>query len=118
MGKLKKLKASTLLESMVAMMIVMMCLGFFSMIYVNIMNSDNNRQKLKISLLLKTIANQTIKESKFIDEQIKQGDITIEKKIETYENTSNLKLIKLTANNENGNTINQYKQLVIVQNEK
>lgn len=107
-----KLKASTLMESMVAMVVVMLCFGIASMIYVNVMNSKNKRIELHAHLLLNNIAIQTKKLDLFIDEEIREGEIIITKKVETYKEISGLSWLKLTALDANGKIIATHNALI------
>ena len=78
---LKTLWGTTLFESLVAMVIVLLSFGLALMIYVNVSGSDNKQQQLNAHLLLNKIAIETVKEKAFYDEDIKEGPITIQKTI-------------------------------------
>jgi hypothetical protein len=52
MGRLNHpLKASTLVESLIAMVILIVCMGIGTMVYTNVLNSDKERKVLHASLL-------------------------------------------------------------------
>ena len=92
-----KLKAATLLESLVAMVVVMVCFGITSMIYNNVLRSDSKRIKLKAHLLLNDISIKTKKEKIFLDEDIQRDGILIRKRIKNYKEISGLSELDLTA---------------------
>lgn len=107
-----KCKASTLLESLVAMVLIMICFGIAMMIYVNVMSSDNNRQKLSAQLLLNQVALEGKQEKKYLDEKIEAGNMTIQKTVAPYKEADNLSLLTLTAFDKNGKMIAQHKELI------
>ncbi len=86
----RKLKASTLMESLIAMVIIVVCMGVSAMIYSNVLDSDKQRIQLKAYMLLNTEAIQTKTEKSFIDSEKLVGDWTIKKTVELYPQTENV----------------------------
>jgi len=109
----KKIRASTLLETIVALMLVMMCFSIGMMIYVNVINSDNNRQKLHVHLLLKGIAFKTKTDNSYLDESIESEMLSIKKKVIKYKDTENLNMLTLKAYDKQGKLLEEYKELLI-----
>ena len=107
-----KLQASTLVEALISMIIVMMVFVIGSMIYVNVINSDNGRQKLNAELLLQQVTVTTKRENKFLDEKIEAGNIIIQKKVVLYKNISNLHLLLLIAFDKQGKQIADHQELI------
>jgi hypothetical protein len=56
----KKIRAATLIESIVSMIIIMMVFAMFVITYSNLMSSDGGQQKLKALSMI----NRTIQETK------------------------------------------------------
>ena len=113
----QKLKAATLVEALMALVIVMICFVIGSMIYVNVINSDNNRQEIKANLILNETALKTKEEKKFIDEKIEIGNenLIIQKTVILYKNIENLNLLTLIASDKKGRVIAQRKELIAIQ---
>ena len=109
------LKAATLMEALIALILIMFCFVIGSMIYVNVVKSDNNRQELNANLLLHEITLKTIQEKKFIDEKIENENMTIQKTVTQYKNTNNLNLLTLTASDKKGRILAQHKELMVIQ---
>lgn len=107
-----KLKASTLIEVLIAMVLVMACFGIGTMIYSNVMRSGNERLKLKAHLAINELAVRSKKEKQFIDEVIKDETLTISKKISPYKQTTDVIVMEITAGDEEGRTIETYKELI------
>ena len=110
-----KLKAATLIESLMAMIIIMLCLGIATMIYVNIMNADNNSLKLKAQLVLAEQAYQAKSSNTFLDDNTETETLLIEKKIEKYKQQDNLILLYLKAFDKNTKKLlAERKELIVV----
>ena len=110
-----KLKAGTLIESLIAMIIIIVCMSISAIIYTNVLDSDKQYLKLKAEQLLNQEA-LTIKSTKdFMDSEIKIGDWLIKRKIENYSQTKNLLKLSLTAINNHRNIIIERDELILVE---
>lgn len=103
-----------MLESLVAMVIILGAFAVSCMIYVNITASDNNREKLEAQLLINQMAIKTKQEQNFIDEITETEFLTIEKTVIKYPNTENLNQLTIKALNKQGKIISEQKELVAV----
>ncbi|MDQ3192428.1 MAG: hypothetical protein M3Q58_12615 [Bacteroidota bacterium] len=110
----KKIKASTLIEVIVALIIVMISFGIAMAIYVNVTYSDNQIQKLKANLILNETAIKTTNENSFIDEKTEVDGISVVKTVHSYEGIQGLNLLLLEAFDVNMKKIAERKELVIV----
>ena len=109
-----KLKGATLIESMVAMIVVLLCFGIASMIYVNVMNSDNRRAELHAHLLLNELAMKAKQHDIFLDEEMREGELFITKKVETYNDVPGLIRLTITARNERDKVIATHNELICI----
>lgn len=64
-----KLKAATLMESLVAMVIILIGLGIGAMVYVNVLQSDREYSRFKTMLFLKKKAQELEQTKLFLDGQ-------------------------------------------------
>ena len=110
----KKIKASTLIEVLVAMIIIMISFGIAMAIYMNVSLSDHLVQKLKAELLLNETAIETKAANSFIDEKTGSDKISINKTVTSYNGIPELHLLMLEAFDVNGKKISERKELVIV----
>ena len=110
----KKIKGSTLIEVLVAMIIVMVSFGIAMAIFMNISSSGNHAQQLKAQLLLNKAAIRTKAENSFIDEISEGESIIINKTVTSYNGIPGLNLLLLQAFDINGKKIAERKELVIV----
>jgi len=114
MAELKhKLKASTLIESIIAMVIIVVCFSVAVMIYVSVLDSDKQRVKLKAIQMLNEEATRIKNEKNFIDEQKAVNNWIINKKVEHYSGAdSSLYLLSLVVTDSTGKIIARRNELI------
>lgn len=108
-----KLKGSTLIESLIAMIIIVLSIGISAMIYSSILSSDKEFIRLKANKLIDVEAIKTKAQKLLIDSEIKINELIIQKKISLYNETENLYCISFVATDVNGNTIATRNELII-----
>lgn len=92
-----KIKAFTILESMVAMVIVMIVFSLSSIVVINVSSSGVTQQKRTGHTLIRALRNETLKEKRFIDEVFTVEEMTIEKQILDYPGNEHLKVLLIEA---------------------
>src|SRR3954469_7199179 len=113
MAGIKKLKAATMLESMVAMVITVVCLGIGTMIFVNVLNNDKDRISLKALLMLNNESNRIRTEKKFIDGEEEREGFILKRTFEKYNETGNLLQVTLQLLDANGRLVLERKELIL-----
>ncbi|HEY6160625.1 MAG TPA: hypothetical protein VI112_05360 [Bacteroidia bacterium] len=94
-----RIKASLIIESLVAMVVISISFVFGCMIYVNVMNSDLLQQKQEAHLLANEIMDQITRERSFTDETMQVNDFSIEKKVVKDEPAPGLNTLRLRIYN-------------------
>ena len=110
-----KLPAFTLVQSLLAMVIVMFTMGLFTTIYVNVMKSSDHQRRIQTSLLLDKIAMDTKKAKIFLDEEIKADSFTVEKKVAPYGGASNVSVFSLKVLDKNQKLLAERNELIFTQ---
>ncbi|MBN8696075.1 MAG: hypothetical protein J0L87_06060 [Bacteroidetes bacterium] len=110
---MKKIKASTLVESLVAIVLIMLSMGFATLIYINVLSSDKQLDKHRAILFLNKYALEAIAKDEMFDSEITFENYLIEKKIEKYPYSDNLYLFKLALLNMDGKEIFVRRQLIL-----
>lgn len=110
----KKLKAGTILETMVALTIVMISFGIALMIFNNVNKSNSNFLKIKAALILNEAAQNAVQEKLFIDNTFEQEGISVIQKVEAFENMPDIKFLHLEAKKPDGKIIAERKELILV----
>lgn len=110
------LKGSTLIETLVAMIIVMLAFGIGLMIYLNVIQSSGAQQKLNAQLQINKVAIETKDKNLFVDGEYTLENLKIVKTLRAYSPESErLKLLKIEAFDWNGKKTGERKELVITE---
>ena len=108
----KRIEASTLVESLIAMVVVMVSFGVATTVYVNVMSSGNEMQKLKARTLLQKLAVETKQERLFLDTKMTMDGFVVDKKVVAYNSQKHLFLLKLTAYSATEKQLAVYNELI------
>lgn len=108
-----KLKASTLVESIIAMVIITLCLSIGVMIYINVINADKQLNNQKAKFILANEASRIKTEKIFISTTTNINEWMIEKDISKYEGTENVYLLKLILKDANNKVISIHNELFL-----
>lgn len=114
MAVLKRMNGFTLMEAVVSMIIIMACYVMSTMIYLNIVKTDNTSHKVRAFLEVENLAENTINNSLFEDQDVYCEGLTIQKRILPYKNENSIKLLSITAIDEKGKVLYAFKQLIII----
>ena len=109
----KVFKASTIIESIVAMTIIMIGFGIALLIFLNINKSDNAFQKFKAQIILGEFAVNVKKEINPLSDQEQVGDIMIIQTVLDYPGYMGVKQLNLEAYDRQGKKIAMRKELII-----
>jgi len=90
-------KASTLLEVIVAMVIILIVFSLAIGIYNNVLGSAGSVKKAQVNALTRRLISQTILDNNLDDQETRQGSITLKKTVVPYEKYTDLVLITVTA---------------------
>lgn len=109
-----KISASTLIEAIVAMLIIVIVYGIGIMIFMNVKKSANNGLKLEAILQVENILSQTKKEAKYVDENFDFDNLKIEKKILKYDNASSLNILEIKALSNDNKVLTEHREIIKV----
>lgn len=109
-----KIKGSSLLETLIAIVLMVVSFSVATMIIINVLASDRGRMKMHATLELEKLYIQTIHEKSYINSTVESGKIKLVKTIEPYKGSSNLYQITLTAVQENGQNLSEIKKLILI----
>jgi Tfp pilus assembly protein PilV len=111
----KKITASTLLESLIAMVVVMVSFAIASAIYLQILSSGGEFQKLKAAALLQKIADETKQNRLYLDDNITVDQFVVEKKVVSYNGQKHLFHLKLKVFMQKEKQLAEYNELITIQ---
>jgi hypothetical protein len=97
-----KIGAFSIIESMVAMVIVVLMFSLSVMVIANVTSTGITREKQDAYIFAQTMRNETLKNKRFIDEILEVKGLIIEKTILDYNRNEQLKvlLIEVLKNEE------------------
>jgi len=104
-------KASTLLEVIVAMVIILIVFSLAIGIYNNVLGAAGSVKEAQVNALTGRLISQTILDSNWNDQDTRQGSITLKKTVVPYEKYTDLVLITVTAL-EHGRQVGQSRHIV------
>ncbi len=110
----QKLMASTLIESLIAMVIILVCMGIGILIYSNVLNSDKQRLELKAILVLNEEVMKVKKEHPIIDQEKKVGEWRIKQTLQLFEQTENVFKLNLVIIDALGTKIFERNELILL----
>ncbi|MGL5892474.1 MAG: hypothetical protein ACRC3B_21460 [Bacteroidia bacterium] len=108
----QKLRGYILLESILAMIIVMACFAAAAMIYNNVITGMRGRLQLQARLTLEQEAIKARNENRLISESLNTDVMNISKTVELYKNSSTVYLLMLTATDKEGRTLAIHRELI------
>ncbi len=115
MAKLKgKLRASTLLEVIVAMVVILIVFVLATGIYANVMRVSPSVKQQQVKALISGLIEKSIAESNWNDEEIEVDSIYLLKKVLPYQDFIDLKLLQVIAIEQN-KEIGNIKRIVRVE---
>ncbi|MFI5219202.1 MAG: prepilin-type N-terminal cleavage/methylation domain-containing protein [Bacteroidia bacterium] len=110
----KKINGSTLIETLVAMVIIIICFGIGTVIYSNVINSVDFRQRLHASMVLNEVSIQSKKDNNYVDNDYEIENLVVKKKINRFMESDDLLQMTLSAYNGKGKLIAQHKEVIFI----
>lgn len=106
------LKATTLIEALVAMVVVMLSFGIAVTIFANVTESSPLNEKIRVEVLLQELLAKTKIEKNFLDGEMQSNGIKVQKKVAPYAAARGLSILCLTAFDRNNKIIVERKELI------
>jgi hypothetical protein len=113
MGILKyKAKGATLMEALVAIIVVMLGFVMGTMVYISVMDSDKGFRKLEAASMVREIVAETKSGDNFIEGKITRDSITVVKSIVSYPNVPSLMVLSIDAFDIKGYRLCTYNEII------
>ena len=108
-----KVKASTIVDVIVSMVIIVVVFGIAMIIYANVTRMSLSSQKIKAQAILQKELISTEQTKTFSNKSIDTADLRIEQEVVPFNNDTLLSVIHLTAYDLNQNEVTELKKLII-----
>lgn len=113
----KRVKGSTLIESISATVVIMICFSVVTAVFVNVFQGDDHTRKFNAWMILKNAAMKIKADKDFVDQTYTSGNFTIEKTVSRYSEASTdgqqVWTLKMKLIDVNKKILSEYKELVI-----
>lgn len=113
-----RLPATSVVESITAMVIILLSFGVGMMIYMNVIRSEKILSKTQANLILNQLMDKSINESLFFDDKIQIGGLSVNREVKAYSNFQDVFVVRLMATNPKGEIILTQQELVFNTPEK
>ncbi|NJK96561.1 MAG: hypothetical protein HC905_18040 [Bacteroidales bacterium] len=110
----KRLKASTLLEVLVAMTIIITCAGVGLMAISNLSRDLNGDIRIEGDIYLRKVMADSQFENDYADKTFEFENIKIERSVQQYQKSTRLNLVILEAYTISGKKIGTIKEVILV----
>lgn len=113
-----QLHASTIMEVMVSMIIIIIVFGTAMMIYSNIVRSSLSAKKIQAQSILKEVLMKVEQGTETVNPVLTIGDLQIEREVKPYGTDGKLSEIHLTAYYDNHQKVAELQKVIINNNEE
>lgn len=111
----KLINASTLVETIIAMLIVTIAFSLALILMISISKNSNNSLKTKAYMLANDVLVQTKAEKSYIDQEYAFGNIVIKKTVTEYENNEELFQLNVSAYDLKNFKLVEQNELIIIE---
>ena len=108
----RKIAASTLIEVIVALVILVLCMGLSFTLFTQMYINHNPQTRLQAIQHIQRVAAESLATMDMEDNTWQWGNITLEKRVQDYEPAENLAILELVAFNRKGRKIYVYRRVV------
>lgn len=107
-----KLKASTLIEVIVSLVIISTVMTIAMMTYVNIIQSDDITRRTESNLYISKLSNDIKSAHEFIDDVITENEITYQITFSDYDKTKGLIRMEIVATSNNEKVLAKLNEVI------
>lgn len=108
-----KLQASTLVETIVAMVIIMICSGIGLCLFSNLSRDVNDELRIEAEIRINSFAGETKLKNDFTDITIESPNLRIQRYFQDYRNMKRIKVMLIDAYSLSGRKVCTYRELII-----
>jgi type II secretory pathway pseudopilin PulG len=114
----KKLKASTIIEVLIAMILIIVVFGIAMMIFTNVVNSGLSVKKIRAEALLQQALLSAERSDNLVSQSVPVDDFTIVEEVKAYNGNTALTDIHLTALDQNQQKVAELEKVILKNNDR
>jgi Tfp pilus assembly protein PilE len=111
--ELKKVAASTLVEVLISMVIIVVVFGIAMMIFTNVIRFSTSAKTVRAKAVLQDVLEKAEQSQNFVDQSLNAGDFKVEQAAGPYNGISSLVLVHLTASDQNQQVVAELRKVEI-----
>lgn len=115
---IKRTPAFTIIETIVALLIIVTIFAIVTLSFTRTMDSNNLNEKLEAHIIVIDYAIRTKTEKDFINASIESNKFSLNREIDYYQNNKSLLHLTITAKNNRGKVIDTYREIILLTDEK
>jgi Tfp pilus assembly protein PilE len=108
-----RVKASTILEVVISMIIIILVFGIAMMIYSNVTRLSLSAKKIQAQAILQGMMRNIEQSKENGSQSVVAGDYTIEQSVKSYNDNTNLLGVSLTAYDDNHQEVAELQKVII-----
>ena len=108
-----KVKASTMVETIVAMVIIMICAGMGLTLISNLSRDVYDELRIEAEVRINSLAVETKLKKDFTEVEIESLNLRLHRSIKDYSRKSRVKVLLIEAYSLSGRKVCDYKELII-----
>jgi hypothetical protein len=110
--RLKKVKSSSLFETLVAMTILVVISGIAMVAFINISRSSVTGEKIKARLFLFELVEKTRQEGAYVDEEFEWDNLMVKKSFIKYEGNPDLLIMKVEIKDDQNRKVAAHREII------
>jgi type II secretory pathway pseudopilin PulG len=108
-----RLRASTIIETIVAMVIILICSGVGFSLFTGIARDVNDQLRIEAEIMVNSLAAETKLKKDYSESSFETENLTLHRSVNTYLKKSSVKILLIEAYSLSGKKICEYKELVV-----
>lgn len=110
-----KIKSASLLEVVVALVVIFAVFAIATSLYINVISSSANLQQSRLGFEIERLASETKRDQSWIDSKIEIGNYVVEKTVKPYQNRKGVVQLGFVARNANQKVVIDWKELYLME---
>jgi hypothetical protein len=108
----RKVKASSLIEVIVALIIITLIFSFAMTIYLNVQRANFNSLKLTCQMRMSEVFSVSVKTNSYQNREVSYDELVVHQEVRPHSQSANLLIVTLEGRDPNGKIIAEQKHLV------
>ncbi len=100
------------MESLVAMVLILLTMSIGGIIYTNVISSSDTTRKLQAGFILEEVSDKMKKEKNYLDGEEEIKSMIVKKRVMKYEKVAGLEVMELRAFDKQGKLLGSRREII------